>query len=87
MATSALKLAEPAAPGETALAAYVDLLHSVERAQRQLHDTVAMDLQRAGVEDVTAVQALLIFHLGDAALTAAEIMHSGRYLGSTCRTI
>ena len=82
MPALAHKIDDDLAPGETPLAAYVSLLHAVERAQRQLHDTVAMDLQRSGVDDVTAVQALLIFHLGDAALTAAEIMHSGRYLGS-----
>lgn len=72
---------KPAADGAS-LTAYVELLHAVERAQRQLHDTVAAELQRAGVEDVTAVQALLLFHLGEDQLTAAEIMHSGRYLGS-----
>lgn len=65
-----------------ALEAYVDLLHTVERAQRQLHETVGSELERAGVSDVTAVQALLLFHLGSETLTAAEIMHSGRYLGS-----
>ncbi len=82
MPALAVKTEEDLAPGEATLASYVALLHAVERAQRQLHDTVAMDLQRSGVEDVTAVQALLMFHLGDHALTAAEIMHSGRYLGS-----
>lgn len=65
-----------------AIDAYVDLLHTVERAQRQLHETVSAELERAGVVDVTAVQALLLFHLAGETLTAAEIMHSGRYLGS-----
>lgn len=82
MAATALKRQADVEPGATTLAAYVDLLHAVERAQRQLHDTVAAELSRAGVEDVTAVQALLLFHLDGAQLTAAEIMHSGRYLGS-----
>ena len=83
MASSAqLKEAAPTPEGEAALEAYVDLLHAVERAQRQLHETVAAELERAGIDDVTAVQALLLFHLGEESLTAAEIMHSGRYLGS-----
>ncbi len=81
MGASAMRTAEPQGDGAL-LAAYVDLLHAVERAQRQLHDTVAAELERAGVADVTAVQALLMFHLGAERLTAAEIMHSGRYLGS-----
>lgn len=80
---AALKTIEDAVPADEAgLDAYVDLLHAVERAQRQLHDTVASELERAGLADVTAVQALLLFHLGEDALTAAEIMHQGRYLGS-----
>jgi DNA-binding MarR family transcriptional regulator len=82
MAASALKTDDAPAPGTAPLAGYVSLLHALERAQRQLHETVGAELQRAGVEEVTAVQALLIFHLGDAELSAAEIMHSGRYLGS-----
>lgn len=81
MAANALNL-DDAAPGEAPLDAYVDLLHAVERAQRQLHDTVAAELEREGLSDVTAVQALLLFHLGPDSLTAAEIMHQGRYLGS-----
>lgn len=67
---------------EQSLPRYVNLLHSVERAQRQLHDAVAAELMNAGIHDVTAVQAMLLFHLGREELTAAEIMHSGRYLGS-----
>jgi DNA-binding MarR family transcriptional regulator len=82
MAAAAMKLEQAAPEGEVGLDAYVDLLHAVERAQRQLHDTVASELERGGFSDVTAVQALLLFHLGEDSLTAAEIMHSGRYLGS-----
>lgn len=81
MGASAMRTAEPQGDGAL-LTVYVDLLHAVERAQRQLHDTVQAELQRAGVDDVTAVQALLLFHLEGERLTAAEIMHSGRYLGS-----
>jgi DNA-binding MarR family transcriptional regulator len=81
-ATAAVLQDAPAQADHTALDAYVDLLHAVERAQRQLHETVAAELERSGIDDVTAVQALLLFHLGDESLTAAEIMHSGRYLGS-----
>jgi DNA-binding MarR family transcriptional regulator len=80
--SAAKKIEETVPADEVGLDAYVDLLHAVERAQRQLHDTVAAELERAGLSDVTAVQALLLFHLGDDSLTAAEIMHSGRYLGS-----
>lgn len=82
MAASARKMDVATPDQNLALDAYVDLLHAVERAQRQLHDTVAAELDRAGLSDVTAVQALLLFHLGEDRLTAAEIMHSGRYLGS-----
>ena len=61
---------------------YVELLRALERAHRQLMETVSAELDRADVTDVNAVQALLLYHMGEAPLTAAEIKTSGRYLGS-----
>jgi DNA-binding MarR family transcriptional regulator len=60
----------------------VELLRVLERAHRQMMETVSAELERADVMDVNAVQALLLYHMGDAPLTAAEIKTSGRYLGS-----
>jgi DNA-binding MarR family transcriptional regulator len=82
MAASAFKTDDEPESEGASLTAYVELLHAVERAQRQLHDTVAHEMTRAEEADITAVQAMLLFHLGDERLTAAEIMQSGRYLGS-----
>lgn len=61
---------------------YVELLRVLERAHRQLLETVSAELERNDVTDVNAVQALLLYHMGEAPLTAAEIKTSGRYLGS-----
>ena len=40
------------------------------------------ELERAGRSDVNAVQALLLFNIGDAELTAGELRTRGYYLGS-----
>lgn len=61
---------------------YVELLRVLERAHRQLLETVSAELERSEVTDVNAVQALLLYHMGEEPLTAAEIKTSGRYLGS-----
>ncbi len=70
---------EPAGPS---LAAYVELLRCLERAHRQMVETVSDELERHRIGDVNAVQALLLFHLGSESLSAAEIKTTGRYLGS-----
>lgn len=71
-------------PPEEVVAAptYVELLRVLERAHRQMMETVSAELERADIADVNAVQALLLYHMGEAPLTAAEIKTSGRYLGS-----
>ncbi len=61
---------------------YVNLLRGLERAHRQMHETVSAELEREEIADVNAVQALLLYHMGEDPLTAAEIKTSGRYLGS-----
>lgn len=72
----------PPAADQAEVSTYVDLLRGLERAHRQMHETVSAELEREGVEDVNAVQALLLYHMGEEPLTAAEIKTSGRYLGS-----
>ncbi len=63
-------------------AVYVQSLNLVERLHRQLLDVIKDDLDRAGVVDINSVQALLLFNIGDAELTAGELRSRGHYLGS-----
>lgn len=62
--------------------AYLGLLHLIERLHRQLLDVIKNELERVGQSDVNAVQALLLYNIGDAELTAGELRSRGHYLGS-----
>jgi DNA-binding MarR family transcriptional regulator len=67
---------------ESSLTEYRRSLSLVERLHRQLLDVVKDDLDRAGHVDLTPVQALLIFNIGDAEWSAGELKSRGFYLGS-----
>ena len=62
--------------------AYLESLRLVERLHRRLLDVVKDEFERHGRNDLTAVQALLLYNLGDAELTAGELRTRGYYLGS-----
>ena len=62
--------------------AYLKLLHLIERLHRQLLDVIKDELERLGQADINAVQALLLYNIGDAELTAGELRSRGHYLGS-----
>jgi DNA-binding MarR family transcriptional regulator len=61
---------------------YQRALSLVERLHRQLLDVVKDDLDRAGHDDLTPVQALLIYNIGDEEWSAGELKSRGFYLGS-----
>jgi DNA-binding MarR family transcriptional regulator len=70
-------------PEEEALrGTYLKLLHLIERLHRQLLDVIKDELDRLGQNDVNAVQALLLYNVGDDELTAGELRSRGHYLGS-----
>jgi DNA-binding MarR family transcriptional regulator len=61
---------------------YLEALTLVERLHRRLLDVIKDEFDRAGRSDVNSVQALLLFNIGDAELTAGELRTRGYYLGS-----
>lgn len=61
---------------------YMESLHLVERLHRRLLDVIKDEFDRQGRDDVNAVQALLLFNIGTAELTAGELRSRGYYLGS-----
>lgn len=80
-----LKLAHPAGTDdveEDKEVVYLKLLTLIERLHRQLLDVIKNELERVGQSDVNAVQALLIYNIGDSELTAGELRSRGHYLGS-----
>ena len=61
---------------------YMEALTLVERLHRRLLDVIKDEFDRKGRSDINAVQALLLFNIGDKELTAGELRSRGYYLGS-----
>ena len=61
---------------------YLDVLALVERLHRLLLDVVKDEFERLGILDINAVQALLLFNVGDNEVTAGELKTRGYYQGS-----
>jgi DNA-binding MarR family transcriptional regulator len=61
---------------------YLETLTMVERLHRRLLDVIKDEFDRRGRSDVNAIQALLLFNIGDKELTAGELRTKGYYLGS-----
>ncbi|EIM75934.1 MarR family winged helix-turn-helix transcriptional regulator [Nitratireductor sp. L1-7-SE] len=61
---------------------YLESLQLVERLHRRLLDVIKDEFERNGRSDINAIQALLLFNIGDTELTAGELRSRGYYLGS-----
>lgn len=61
---------------------YLETLTLVERLHRRLLDVIKDEFDRQGRSDLNAVQALLLYNIGNSELTAGELRTRGYYLGS-----
>ncbi len=61
---------------------YLEALTLVERLHRRLLDVIKDEFDRKGRTEINAVQALLLYNIGDKELTAGELRTRGYYLGS-----
>ena len=52
---------------------YLESLTLVERLHRRLLDVIKDEFERRGRDDVNSVQALLLYNIGDAELSASEL--------------
>ncbi len=64
------------------MSSYLDSLTLVERLHRLLLDVIKDEFERVGVLEINAVQALLLFNIGDNEVTAGELKSRGYYQGS-----
>lgn len=64
------------------MSSYLDALQLVERLHRLLLDVVKDEFERVGVLEINAVQALLLFNIGEHEVTAGELKTRGYYQGS-----
>ena len=82
---SNVKTVEPAASEGVELKVkplYLESLTLVERLHRRLLDVIKDEFERRNRDDVNSVQALLLYNIGDAELSASELRTRGYYLGS-----
>jgi DNA-binding MarR family transcriptional regulator len=64
------------------MAGYLETLALVERLHRLLLDVIKDEFERIGILDINAVQALLLFNIGENEVTAGELKSRGYYQGS-----
>ncbi|MEM9438722.1 MAG: winged helix DNA-binding protein [Pseudomonadota bacterium] len=64
------------------ISSYLESLALVERLHRLLLDVIKDEFERVGVLEINAVQALLLFNIGDNEVTAGELKTRGYYQGS-----
>ncbi|MCA0993972.1 MarR family winged helix-turn-helix transcriptional regulator [Alloyangia pacifica] len=64
------------------VAGYLETLSLLERLHRLLLDVIKDEFERVGILEINAVQALLLFNIGDNEVTAGELKSRGYYQGS-----
>lgn len=62
--------------------AYLDMLSLIERLHRLLLDVIKDEFERLNMLEINAVQALLLFNIGENEVTAGELKSRGYYQGS-----
>jgi len=61
---------------------YLEVLVLAERLHRQFLEVIQLELDTLGVRDINNVRALILLNIGDAEMTASELLWRGCYLGS-----
>ena len=76
--------AEAIVPAETLALKplYLEAVSRVAPLHRRLLHLIKAEFDRMGWDDINPVQALLMFNIGDAEMTAGELRSRGYYLGS-----
>lgn len=61
---------------------FLDLIGLVERLHRQCLEMIKADLESQSIRDLSNVQALILFNIGEEELSMGELTNRGYYLGS-----
>jgi DNA-binding MarR family transcriptional regulator len=61
---------------------YVDIARMIERLHRRFLDVVRFELRRLGIDDINAVQALILTNVQDQEITVRDLADKGYYTGS-----
>ena len=63
-------------------AAYLDTIARIERLHREFLEVVKLELDSQGVHGINAVQAMILFNLGNHEMSVTELTLRGCYIGS-----
>ncbi|MEP4380646.1 MAG: winged helix DNA-binding protein [Alphaproteobacteria bacterium] len=72
----------PDASGNTTAASYGDITRLIERLHRRYLDVIRYELSQLGIDDINAVQALLLMNVQSAEVSIRELVDRGYYIGS-----
>ena len=61
---------------------YLNIVRLVERLHRLFLDVLRTELRRQGLDDINAVQALLLFNIGESEVVIRDLKDRGYYQGS-----
>lgn len=78
----ALKLRDAAPPQPAPLESYVQLTRAIERLHRRHLDMLRFELDRLGIDGVSAAQILMLTKIRDQAISVRDLVERGYYLGS-----
>ncbi|MGR3485679.1 MAG: MarR family winged helix-turn-helix transcriptional regulator [Paracoccaceae bacterium] len=72
---------DPRQGGTPRLESFCATVTLIERLHRLLLDAIKDEFERVGLIEINAVQGLLLYHIGDAEVTAGELTSRGYYQG------
>ncbi len=61
---------------------YFESIQLIERLHRYFLDMVKVELDRKGYQDLSNIQAMIIFNIGEEEMTVGELTLRGYYLGT-----
>ncbi|TAN46280.1 MAG: MarR family transcriptional regulator [Rhodospirillales bacterium] len=61
---------------------YLSVVRLIERLHRHFLDVLRIELRRLGIDDINAVQALLLSNIGDEEVVIRDLKDRGYYHGS-----
>lgn len=72
----------PDASGNNTAASYGDITRLIERLHRRYLDVIRYELSQLGIDDINAVQALLLMNVQASEVSIRELVDRGYYIGS-----
>ena len=63
---------------------YLSIVRLIERLHRHFLDVLRIELRRLGIGDINAVQALLLFNIGESDVVIRDLKDRGYYHGVQC---